>query len=89
MFLILFLLCALVMTISSKIDKWFILREPYQFYRDVNQCAHNYHRYGANLANPRQDVLPLTMPDPNEGVEPVHPADLKQQILCNLKYGYW
>jgi hypothetical protein len=83
------LLLMLLLTGLFYYCKCFILKEEYYpLFSTINQCATNYHRYQSNLANPTQDTLPITLPNPNEGIIPVHPQTLEQQILCNLKYGY-
>lgn len=42
-----------------------------------------YHRYQSNLCNPQQDELPITFPDPNEGLEPVK----VDPMFDEMKYG--
>ena len=47
----------------------------------------NYHRYGSNLSDPTQDKLPITFPNPNEGLPPVKITSPEQEIIYNLKNG--
>jgi len=53
-----------------------IVTEPYendyQKYGDCGYIPPGYHRYQSNLCDPTQDELPITMPDPNEGLEPLN-----------------
>lgn len=42
-----------------------------------------YHRYQSNTCNPKQDQLPITFPDPNEGVPPFE----YDPLIMDLKYG--
>ena len=42
---------------------------------NCGQCEYTppgYHRYGSNTCDPTQDELPITMPDPNEGLDPLN-----------------
>jgi len=47
----------------------------------------NYHRYGSNLSDPTQDRLPITFPDPNEGIPPIELKTKEEEIIYNLKNG--
>lgn len=53
-----------------------IVTEPYQKnYERYENCGYipsGYHRYQSNLCDPTQDELPITMPDPNEGLDPLN-----------------
>lgn len=44
----------------------------YQTYSNCGYVPPGYHRYQSNLCDPTQDELPITMPDPNEGLDPLN-----------------
>lgn len=54
-----------------------VTTEPYaqeKLYSDYQNCGYippGYHRYGSNTCDPTQDELPITMPDPNAGLDPL------------------
>lgn len=55
-------------------------------YEPESSCEYSppgYHRYQSNLCDPQQDQLPITLPDPNEGLDPVEVDPLYDQ----MKYG--
>jgi hypothetical protein len=43
-----------------------------EYAKNKYQCAYpcGYHRYQSNTCAPQQDRLPITMPDPNQGLPP-------------------
>jgi cytoskeletal protein RodZ len=50
-------------------------QSSYASCHNCGQCAYTppgYHRYGSNTCDPTQDELPITMPDPNEGLDPLN-----------------
>lgn len=57
--------------------------------------ATEYHRYQANLCDRTQDVLPITLPDPNEGQDRPIMDDMKYNVFyqgslpCNQMGSYW
>lgn len=54
----------------------------YKFYSHTLYTPPGYHRYHSNNCNPKQDNLPITFPDPNEGI----PIETNQDQL-ELMYG--
>jgi Sec-independent protein translocase protein TatA len=64
-----------------------IITEPYENeYVKYENCGYvppGYHRYQSNLCDPTQDELPITMPDPNEGIDPLN-AD---PLWLSIQYG--
>lgn len=55
-------------------------------YEKYNNCGYvppGYHRYQSNLCDRTQDELPITMPDPNEGIDPLN-AD---PLWLSIQYG--
>jgi hypothetical protein len=63
-------------------------REPYQAYQPQYatygyECESpvGYHRYQSNTCDPTQDELPITLPDPNEGIPPAEGDPLVMQMM--------
>jgi hypothetical protein len=55
--------------INTKKDN---IKPGYMAYTGVCMSPKIYHRYQANICDQKQDELPITMPDPNEGtIRPV------------------
>lgn len=61
--------------------------DTYKNYKYECMKPQGYHRYGSNLCNPEQDRLPITFPNPNEGLKPIKINSRKEQIICDLQYG--
>jgi hypothetical protein len=59
-----------------------IIKNDYKTY-SIHPSPPGYHRYQSNTCNPTQDKLPITFPDPNEGVPPFE----YDPLIMNLKYG--
>lgn len=81
---ILSLVCFILLNVFS-------VKENYKKWQDT-PCVPEpfYYRYGSNLADPTQDTLPITLPDPDydEDVK-FKPKNRVQEILCGLKYSYY
>jgi hypothetical protein len=58
------------------------VKYDYKIY-SIQPSPPGYHRYQSNTCNPTQDQLPITFPDPNEGVPPFE----YDPLIMNLKYG--
>lgn len=56
----------------------------YQYQCNRPKC---YHRYQSNLCDPNQDHLPITMPNPNQGLRPPRLSSNEDKIIYDLKYG--
>jgi len=53
----------------------------YASYNDTGKTPPGYHRYQSNTCDPTQDELPITMPDPNEGIPPPEGDPLVTQMM--------
>jgi len=62
-------------------------KSTYMVYQHRCNKPKNYHRYQSNLCDPTQDYLPITMPNPNEGIPDIKLNNRKEEIIYNLKYG--
>lgn len=63
--------------------------EKYTYSTYQYQCnrPQGYFRYQANLCDPTQNHLPITMPNPNEGLPPLSLPTQADKLVYNLKYG--
>jgi len=55
----------------------------YERYDNCGYVPPGYHRYQSNLCDPTQDELPITMPNPNEGLDPVN----IDPLWSSIQYG--
>lgn len=57
----------------------------YEYKHNVSKCDKppGYHRYQSNTCDSTQDKLPITMPDPNEGISPA----IGDPLIMNMMYG--
>ena len=59
----------------------------YSTYQYICNRPEGYHRYQSNLCDPTQDHLPITMPNPNEGITEQQINSYSEYLISKLKYG--
>lgn len=54
-----------------------------KYARYVPYCnsPYGYHRYQSNQCDPTQDKLPITLPDPNDGIPPISEDTLVMRMM--------